>query len=119
MSELEAVYRNTRADAEILRLLDQELGHRTTKRASRLRAAVVKARAGRLNSGSGVPPTGGGEGPRTTGSAGVISLPPTRHSQTHTRSKMYAAYCYFMPPMFAVGCPAASRRHRPAPACRR
>jgi hypothetical protein len=75
MSELEAVYRNARADAEILRLLDQELGHRTTKRASRLRAAVVKARAGRLNSGSGVPPTGGGEGPRTTGSAGVISLP--------------------------------------------
>ena len=29
ISELEAIYRNARADAEILRLLDHELGHRT------------------------------------------------------------------------------------------
>ena len=74
ISELEAVYRNARADTEVLRMLDHELGHRTTKRASRLRSAIVEARAGRLNSGSVAPPAAR-EGSRTAGLPEMISLP--------------------------------------------
>ena len=124
ISELEAIYRNARADAEILRLLDHELGHRTTKRASNLRSAVVEARAERLNSGSVVPPTGGGEGPRTTGSAGVISLPnatervapqpapiPALNSETFASSADLSAFHDFEPPSVS---PAAKGRNEPA-----
>jgi hypothetical protein len=111
ISELEAAFRQAKADPEILRRLDHELGYRASKRASKLRSMVVKARTGRLNNGLVVPPTGGRQGPRTSGSAGVISLPnatecvasqsapiPALNSQTFASSADLSAVHDFEPP---------------------
>jgi hypothetical protein len=126
ISELEAAFRQAKADPEILRRLDHELGYRASKRASKLRSLVVEARTGRLNSGSVEPSTGGGEGPRTTGSAGVISLPnaterlaprpaptPAVNSENFASSADLSAVQDFEPPPVSPA-PRAETNQRPS-----
>jgi len=74
ISELEAVFRHGKADAEILRKLDHELGHRSTKRALKLRSIVGEARAARPNSDLVAPSTAVSKRPITPSSAGVTPL---------------------------------------------
>jgi hypothetical protein len=119
ISELEAVFRKAKADPEILRMVDHELGYRATKRAAKLRSMVVEARAGRLNSGLVVPPTAGREGPRTAGLAGMISLPnatehpasqPALNPKTFAGSAEFPAIHDFDAPLVS---PAAEGRNEP------
>jgi hypothetical protein len=45
ISQLESLFRGAKGDTEALRTLDNELGHRTTERASRLRSMVAEGLA--------------------------------------------------------------------------
>jgi len=123
ISELEAVFRRAKADPEILRRLDHELGYRATRRASKLRSMVVEARAGRPNRGL-VGPTAGMFGPRTSGSPGAISSPnatervasqppsiPALNAQTFASSAALSAVHDFEPPPIS---PASKGRNEPA-----
>jgi hypothetical protein len=74
VSELEAIFRKGRADAEILRKLDHELGYRGTRRASKLRSIVIEARAARTTTGMVASPITVSER-QTTGSPGMTTSP--------------------------------------------
>jgi hypothetical protein len=74
ISEMEAVFRNAKADPEILRMLENELGHRRTNRALKLRSMVAEARVARPRSGTVAPSTASSEGPTTTGTSGTATL---------------------------------------------
>jgi hypothetical protein len=74
VSELEAIFRQGRADAEILRKLDHELGYRGTRRASKLRSIVIEARAARATTGMVASPITVSER-QTTRSPGMTTSP--------------------------------------------
>ena len=80
ISELEAIFRRAKANAEVLRKLDHELGYRGTRRASKLHSMVVEAQARPPSIDLVGPSTAISKGPRTTSSAAVTSLltPTTR-----------------------------------------
>jgi AAA domain len=74
VSALEAIFRQERADAEILRKLDHELGYRATRRASKLRSMVIEARGALAKSVAIATSAALGEAPIPTGPPGLATL---------------------------------------------